>query len=109
MFLSEDRKLLIGAPVMPGLPYAEDNQEMFAICGHKVSLSLEAMAFLQKESDIDVACFFCAKEYMDEDDNQTEEMPGSRAAIIAEYGEEEGNRLYQEMQEAMTAFFGKKD
>lgn len=107
--MSEDRKLLIGAPVMPGLlQYAEDNQEVTGICGHQVSLSLEAMAFMQKNDDADAVCFFCAKDYVDEDDNTDMELPGSRDALIAEHGEEEGNRLYEEVRTFMRAMFGKE-
>lgn len=108
----EDPSYLIVAPVVPGLPRQDGDKIVPGDCGHMVLISAEAVAFLASTDDPPKKiCLYCSPMYssLQEEAPVLRVMPGSREAVVAVMGEEEGNKQIEQTDAMLRKLLGAVD
>lgn len=111
--MSEDQpKYLIVAMYIPGIPKSPGDKVVNGDCGHVVLISAEAQAFLASSDDPPKKiCLYCSRMYsaLQEEAPQLRPMPGSREAVVAILGEEEGDKQIEATNQMLRKVLGAVD
>ena len=107
-----DESFLIAAPIVPGLAFSPGDKDIPGDCGHRVRISAEAQVFLASADEPPkIVCLFCSPMYsaLQEEAPVLQAMPGSKEAVIAHMGEEEGLKQIEQTDQMLRKLLGAVD